>query len=233
MERGRIQFSLNPLSLCVGFGVLLIAVIGAYQFGRDERGSQQRVDDMPAGLAGADRGPTVPDARGSAGTAGSRTELAKGDVGPPIVRPTASDSGKSPSAGRSSAGTASVKPAVTAPDAGSGGAGTAAVPTSVRVKGLNYLYIVRFRPEHLEDAVHAHKWLASKGIQTALDQSDDWLSLVSVDGFDLSSAEDKAKRLALETKLKDLTPAYRQDCRAEQRFRYYAFDKPELRKQKD
>jgi len=233
VDRGRIQFSLNPLSLCVAFGVLLIAVIGAYQFGRENRGAQPRVDDMPAALTGGEGGAMVPDARGPSSPARARAELTKGDVSPPVLLPAASGSGKNVSAGQSNAGSASGRPPVTAPDAGSTSAGAAAIPTSVRVKGLNYLYIVRFRPEHLEDAVHAHKWLASKGIQTALDKSDDWLSLVSADGFDLSSADDKAKRLALEAKLKDLTPAYRQDCRAEQRFRYYAFDKPELRKQKD
>ncbi|NLE57977.1 MAG: hypothetical protein GX616_06430 [Planctomycetes bacterium] len=66
-----------------------------------------------------------------------------------------------------------------------------------------------------------------------MDDGGDWLSLVSVDGFDMSNPDHKAKRLALEAKLKDLTPAYRQDCRSEQRYLYYAFDKPELRKQKD
>ena len=47
-------------------------------------------------------------------------------------------------------------------------------------KGLNYLYIVRFRPENRDDAEHASKWLSEKGIKTTIEDSGGTLSLVSV-----------------------------------------------------
>lgn len=232
MDRGRIQFSLNPISLSIAFGVLLVAVIGAYQLGKDRRSVSPKEDDLAA-LQEQERDSTVLDAGKPAKAVTPRAELAKGNASPPIVRPAASGSGRATPAVQPNAGAGSAKPPAAPPSASTPGADNSAVPKSVRVTGLNYLYIVRFRPEHLDDALHAHKWLSSKGIETAIDDGGDWLSLVSAEGFDLSNPDHKARRLALEAKLKNLSPAYRQDCRSEQRFRYYAFDKPELRKQKD
>lgn len=224
LDRGRIQFSLNPISLSVAFGVLLVALIGAYQLGKDKSSVPPKADDLAAlQEQEQERDSTVLGA----------ARPAKGDASPPIIRPAAGGSGRATPAAQPNASAGSAKPPAEPPSASTPEADRRAIPTSVRVTGLNYLYIVRFRPEHLDDALHAHKWLSNKGIETAIDEGSDWLSLVSVEGFDLSNPDHKARRLALEAKLKNLSPAYRQDCRSEQRFRYYAFDKPELRKQKD
>lgn len=229
LDKGRVQLSLNPVSLCIAFGVLLVVVIGAFQIGRDTSGSAPRKDDIAA--ADQKRNPAGGDADKRKEPSAQQGALVSGTPTPPVVHPAVDGrraSGPSRDAARGSA-----RPPVADAEPRSPEATRTTVPRSNRVKGLNYLFIVRFRSENLDDAAHAHKWLASKGIETALDDGGDWLSLVSVDGFDMSNPDHKAKRLALEAKLKDLTPAYRQDCRSEQRYLYYAFDKPELRKQKD
>ncbi len=233
---GRLQFSLNPVSLCIAFGVLVLVVAGAYQFGKGyghvaakiddpdvERARAGAADQKVVDVSAPSKNSTPRIERADSGSrSGSRrdTGASAKEAAPP--RPTPAPAAPLPSPKKLEPGP-EAEPAKAEP----------LPPAPARVKGLNYLYIVRFRAEHVDDATHARNWLASKGIKTAIDTDGDWLSLVSEEGFDLSKSADKAKRMAIEAKLKELTPAYRQECRAEQRDRYYAFDKPELRKQKD
>lgn len=244
---GRVSFSLNPVSLGVVFAAVVLAVFGAYQLGKSSEGPGPRTDDIAATLQGArdssvvnvpreEMAPTRKAETGRADTA-QRTGARSGGylAAKESAKPAASPAAHTPTPAQAAntavpAPTRKLEAEVTPRERP---LADAAPSTAVRQKGLNYLYIVRFRNEHGDDAAHARKWLAEKGISTTVEESGGSLCLVSTEGFDYGNPADRAKCQELQAKLKSLSPAYRQACKADRRDRYYDFDKPELRKLKD
>lgn len=236
MGAGRVQFSLNPVSLGVVFGAIVLIVFGAYQIGKGYSSLGPKKDDLAANTPGA-TDPGVLNNPGEEQPQGRKT-----DSGGSQTSRSGTRAGFTPPAkesGRESVSPVLHKPVAPAPPrkleseppAKAGSSQERSGGTVARTKGLNYLYIVRFRSENRDDAEHARKWLRDKGINATIEDGGSMLSLVSTDGFDMTDPSDKARCQQLQAKLKSLSPEYKLACK--DRELWYDFAKPELRKQKD
>lgn len=235
---GKVQFSLNPVSLAIIFGVVVMFAFGAYQIGKGFGNLGPATDDLARadgqndGIETAKAGkadPTVTDVPRSDRPEVRRSEAASGVTRPNTTKDDNASRSKTsvaanPPAPKTVAGKPQNDPRLEAETTGS---------ASARRAGLNYVWIARFKPDNRDDALHARKWLSDKGIEASIDEGSSSLSLVSTTGFDYGNHDDKAKCQALLAKLKQLSPSYMQQCRAEQRDRLYTLDKPEVRKEKE
>ena len=67
------------------------------------------------------------------------------------------------------------------------------IPTTVQRSGnLYYVVIESFRPEHLEHAQHAQRWLAQFGkVPATLETANRWHLLISAEGFEFTQGRER------------------------------------------
>jgi len=163
MANGRLRFSLNPTSLAVVAGVLLLVLFATYQLGR--------------GL-----GPVPPPTAAEVAADQSLQDALAQTPDPSVLKAGSSSSGTSLAAlsGQARPGVEK-SPAGTAQEEVVQGSGNSVE----RQPGMNYVVVESFSLDHLESAQFVQKWLAAKyGLHVTLNKKDGRWVLLSIAGFE-------------------------------------------------
>jgi len=170
VRAGRVELSLNPVSVAVAVGGLLLALLLSYQLGRAFGSSAPPPLEANLGSQGADE---VEEALRQ------RPDPDYLDVG---GQPRTPD--RSTSAGQTPAGP-DPAPSIPLPSIAAG--------ASKRAPGLNYVILETFRPEHKNAAEYAQQLLARHNLQTTLEPRGNAWQLVSAQGFDYRDPAQKTR----------------------------------------
>jgi hypothetical protein len=204
---GRVEISLNTVNSAISVGVILLALFSFYMIGY-QLGLRSEAEVSPAAdrfgadsIAGAQQMGINPDALG---TGESEADSAEGAL-----------------AGGSGLRGLGDRPASTRQEEPTDNSSTPnpAAQGIDRERGMNYIIIETFKPEHRKDAEHAQEWLESQQVYATLEKlSGGGYALVTVRGYDYPSEKAEAERMV--NSIQALGKAYKQEYAGERVIRY-------------